>query len=255
MVLLKYKAGKVPEQSSQCYYPKQTAMHKILIVEDHETLGYVLVEYLKLHGFEVALAKTAEDGFKMFKNSTPDLCLLDVSLPGMDGFELATKIKNHQHDAPIIFLTARGLKVDRIKGLKLQADDYLVKPIDEEELVLRITSILRRIYKKQHTPQENYHIGKLLFESKNHLLKWDNESRVLTEKESAILELLCKQKGNLVNRNFILKEVWGKTDQFTARTMDVHLTKIRKHIAADPSVTILNIHGKGFILKEVENVS
>ncbi|MFN2439963.1 MAG: response regulator transcription factor [Chitinophagaceae bacterium] len=227
-------------------------MHKILIVEDHETLGYVLVEYLKLHGFEVMLAKTAEEGLKLFKKNSPHLCLLDVSLPGMDGFELAKKIKDLQIDMPIIFLTARGLKVDRIKGLRLHADDYLVKPVDEEELVLRIQSVLRRVYVKQQSQYESYQIGKLLFEPKNHLLKYDKETTVLTEKESAILQLLCRQKENLVNRNVILREVWGKTDHFTARTMDVHLTKIRKHLAADSTITLVNVHGHGFILKELQ---
>jgi two-component system, OmpR family, response regulator len=189
-------------------------------------------------------------GCKASKISTPHLCLLDVSLPGMDGFELAKKLKEMQPDVPVIFLTARGLKVDKIRGLKLQADDYLVKPVDEEELVLRIQSVLRRSYVKEKQETRNFTIGKLLFEPRNQLLKYEGETRVLTEKESAILELLCSQKENLVSRNFILKEVWGSTDHFTARTMDVHLTKIRKHLSADPNISLVNIHGRGFILKE-----
>ena len=223
-------------------------MYKILIVEDHDTLGYVLVEYLKMHDLEPVLAKTGEDGWNIFKTNMPHLCLLDVSLPGMDGFELAKRIRQVNPDIPLIFLTARGLKVDKIKGLKLQADDYLVKPVDEEELVLRIRSILRRSYARPRDEREVFQIGKMLFESKNHLLKCDREVIVLTEKESAILELLCRQKENLVSRNFILREVWGKSDHYTARTMDVHLTKIRKYLAADPSVSLTNIHGQGFIL-------
>ncbi|HYE53602.1 MAG TPA: response regulator transcription factor [Chitinophagaceae bacterium] len=225
-------------------------MYRILIVEDHETLGYVLVEYLKMHHFEVYLSTSAEDGLIKFKRMSPHLCLLDVSLPGMNGFELAEKIKDAREDMPIIFLTARGLKVDRIKGLRLQADDYLVKPVDEEELVLRVQSVLRRVYSKQARDTEIYTIGKINFEPANQLLKWDKEQQVMTEKESAILELLCKHKENLVNRKLILKEIWGITDLFAARTMDVHLSKIRKYLSVDPTINIVNIHGQGFILTD-----
>lgn len=224
-------------------------MHKILIIEDHETLGYVLVEYLKMRGFEPILETSAEAGLKRMEKVAPHLCLLDVSLPGMDGFEMAKQIKRVQRDLPIIFLTARGLKVDRIKGLMLQADDYLVKPVDEEELVLRIHSVLRRTYSKAATETNVYLIGSLTFEPENHLLKWPDGSRVLTEKEAAILAILSRQKEQLVPRTTILKEAWGKTDQFTARAMDVHLTKLRKHLSVDPSVSIINVHGQGFILK------
>jgi two-component system, OmpR family, response regulator len=179
-------------------------MYKILIVEDHETLGYVLVEYLKMHGFHPMLESTAEAGLKRMTKETPHLCLLDVSLPKMDGFELARRIKQTQKDMPVIFLTARGMKVDKIRGLMLQADDYLVKPVDEEELVLRIRSVLRRSYAKGNTGANVYQIGRMIFEPGNHLLKWDDQTKVLTEKESAILDLLCQQKENLVNRNSIL---------------------------------------------------
>ena len=225
-------------------------MYRILIVEDHETLGYVLVEYLKMHGFEPRLESSAEAGLKTMRVIPPHLCLLDVSLPGMDGFELAKKIRHEQKDMPIIFLTARGLKVDRIRGLMLQADDYIVKPVDEEELVLRIRSVLRRTYPQSHLETAVYRIGLMTFEPGNHMLKWGKESKILTEKESAILQILCRQKENLISRVKILKEVWGRTDHFTARTMDVHLTKLRKHLSVDPSVSILNIHGQGFILRE-----
>lgn len=225
-------------------------MHKILIIEDHETLGYVLVEYLKMNGFHTILETSAESGLKRMVKETPDLCLLDVSLPGMDGFEMAKQIRQTHKDIPIIFLTARGLKVDKIKGFMLQADDYLVKPVDEEELVLRIRSVLRRTYAKASTQTLSYTIGKLVFEPTNNLLKWETGNKILTEKEAAILKILITKKEQLVSRNAILKEVWGKTDQFTARAMDVHLTKLRKHLAADPDVSILNVHGQGFILKE-----
>jgi two-component system OmpR family response regulator len=225
-------------------------MYKILIIEDHETLGYVLVEYLKIHGFHPLLEISAENGLKRMVKDTPHLCLLDVSLPGMDGFEMAKRIRELYRDMPIIFLTARGLKVDKIRGLMLLADDYLVKPVDEEELVLRIRSVLRRSYAKTGLDMATYTIGKLVFEPDNLLLRWEGGSKVLTEKESAILKILIRQKGQLVNRNLILKEVWGKTDQFTARTMDVHLTKLRKHLSEDTTVSLVNIHGQGFILKE-----
>ena len=204
-----------------------------------------------MNGFEVVLSTTAEDGLAKFRKQAFHLCLLDVSLTGMNGFELAENIKNIQPEMPVIFLTARGLKVDRIRGLRLQADDYLVKPIDEEELVLRIQSVLRRAYGKDARERPVYTIGKISFEPGNQLLTADSEQRIITEKESSILEFLCKHKENLVNRKLILKEIWGATDQFTARTMDVHLSKIRKCLSAlDESVRILNIHGQGFILTE-----
>jgi two-component system, OmpR family, response regulator len=225
-------------------------MHRILIIEDHETLGYVLTEYLKMHGFDPVLETSAEDGLKRLQKELPHLCLLDVSLPGMDGFEMAKRIRQLHRDMPLIFLTARGLKVDRIKGLMLHADDYLVKPIDEEELVLRIRSVLRRAYPGNKTAVDQYTVGKLTFEPANHLLKWDGGATTLTEKEAAILHMLCRQKGNLVPRNSILKEVWGRSDQFSARTMDVHLTRLRKHLSVDPAVSIGNVHGQGFILTE-----
>jgi DNA-binding response OmpR family regulator len=225
-------------------------MYKILIVEDHEALGYVLVEYLKLNSFETALVKTGEDGLIEFQKYNPHLCLVDVSLPGIDGFEFAQQVKRIQKEIPLIFLTARGLKIDRIKGLKLQADDYLVKPIDEEELVLRINSVLRRVYPETKRDQHNYKLGSLVFEPKNHLLKNGSNTVILTEKEAAILDTLCRHKEKLVNKNLIMREVWGNTDYFTSKTMAVHLSKIRKYLAADPSINILNVHGQGFILKE-----
>src|SRR4051812_40885179 len=228
-------------------------MDKILIIEDHETLGYVLVEYLRMNGFEPMLETSAEAGLMRMKKELPHLCLLDVSLPGMDGFEMAKKIKSMHKEIPIIFLTARGLKVDKIKGLKLEADDYLVKPIDEEELVLRIRSVLRRSSPALHSVNTEYKIGKLIFEPANHLLRWNNGSVILTEKESSILHVLIQRKEQLISRNVILKEVWGKADLFSARTMDVHLTKLRKHLSVDPDVTILNVHGQGFILKSPQS--
>lgn len=224
-------------------------MDKILIIEDHETLGYVLVQYLKLHGFDPVLETSAENGLKRLTKETPDLCLLDVSLPGMDGFEMAKQIRLTHKDIPIIFLTARGLKVDKIRGFMLQADDYVVKPVDEEELILRIRAVLRRTQTKTTEAVTTHNIGKLIFEPDNQILKWENGMKVLTEKESSILHILVKQKGQLVSRNAILREVWGKTDQFTARTMDVHLTKLRKYLSEDSTVSIMNIHGQGFILK------
>jgi two-component system, OmpR family, response regulator len=228
-------------------------MHKILIIEDHETLGYVLVEYLKMHGFIPVLETSAESGLKRLEKEIPHLCLLDVSLPGMDGFEMAKQIRQVHRDLPIIFLTARGLKVDKIRGFMLQADDYLVKPVDEEELVLRIRSVLRRSYASHGEEKTVFSIGKFSFEAHNHLLRWDGGSRVLTEKESSILKILIRQKEQLVSRTSILKEVWGKTDQFTARTMDVHLTKLRKYLSEDAAVSIVNVHGQGFVLRERES--
>lgn len=229
-------------------------MYKILIVEDHQTLGYVLVEYLKMHGFDAYLETSAEAGLKRITTRSPHLCIIDLSLPGMDGFEMAKEIRKADKELPFIFLTARGLKIDRIKGLKLQADDYLVKPVDEEELVLRIRSILRRAYPTK-TAVETYQVGDLVFEVDNRLLKGKNQSQILREKETAILQMLCEQKGKLVSRNSMLKAIWGKTDQFTARAMDVHLTRLRKHLSVDDSIVLQNVHGQGFILSDGQSIT
>ena len=225
-------------------------MTNLLIVEDHETLGYVLKEYLSLHGYKITLIQDGNEALNAFKRLMPDLCILDVMLPNVDGFQIAESIKSYKPEVPIIFLTARALKVDKIKGFKLGADDYIVKPVDEEELLLRINSVLKRVYSNNTNPNDYFDIGRLRFEYCNRTIIADDKNFLLTEKESEILAALCERKGNLVSRDAIMKRVWRQTDYFTARTMDVHLSKIRKLLSIDSSIKIINVHGKGFILSD-----
>lgn len=226
-------------------------MQRILIAEDHETLGYVLKEYLSINGYEISLATNGKEAVASFKKFNPHLCILDVMLPEKDGFEIANEIKAIDDNIPIIFLTAKSLKVDKIKGFRLGADDYIVKPVDEEELILRIRSILKRSYPALSMQYEEIAVGELLFDPQKRVLSHKGSARLLTEKETAILYLLAINKGRLVSRKEILNKVWGATDYFTIKTMNVHLSKLRKHLAADDKVSILNVHNKGFILQEL----
>jgi DNA-binding response OmpR family regulator len=226
-------------------------MYRILIAEDHETLGYVLKEYLSINGYDVILAINGNEAVRYFKQFQPHLCILDVMLPEMDGFEIAGKIKAIENNIPIIFLTAKALKVDKVKGFKLGADDYIVKPVDEEELILRIKSILKRSYPGFTIQGPEIAIGNFLFDPKKRILAYKEHIQTLTEKENSILYLLAASKGDLVSRKDILNKIWGATDYFTIRTMDVHLSKLRKHLAADQNISIINVHNKGFILREL----
>jgi two-component system OmpR family response regulator len=223
-------------------------MYSILIAEDHESLGYVLKEYLTMNGFRITLVTNGNDALAAFEKQQYDLCLLDVMLPGCNGFEAAAEIKMQHPSVPVIFLTARALKVDKIKGFKLGADDYIVKPADEEELLLRIQSVIKRAYPPAVKTTACFSIGKIQFEPTNLVLFMGRQRIMLTEKEAHILTILAEQKGNLVPRKYILREIWNESSYFTARTMDVHLTKLRKHLAMDPEVQIVNVHGKGFVL-------
>ncbi|MEL6923997.1 MAG: response regulator transcription factor [Bacteroidota bacterium] len=224
-------------------------MAKILLAEDDDTLGYVLKSYLELKGFEVTWAKDGAEGLAAFAKSKFDLGLLDVMMPQMDGFTLAEKLKLQQDQLPIIFLTARALKVDKLKGFNLGADDYIVKPIDEEELVARINAVLRRT---QRGTQEAtlFSIGAYTFDVKNQKLSLGDNDQYLTERETQILHLLCQHKGNLLSRKLVLQTLWGKSDYFNRRSMDVFISKLRKYLSQDERIQITNVHGSGFILSD-----
>ncbi len=225
-------------------------MGKILLVEDDESFGYILQEYLELHDFEVTLSKDGEAGLKTFNEQTFDLCLLDVMMPLKDGFTLAKEIREIDPDIPFMFLTAKALKVDKLKGFRLGCDDYIVKPIDQELLIARIKALIKRTTTDNPDRNNTYHIGKYHFDYNNQLLSFGEESQRLTEKEAKILQLLCENKHEVLDRNKALKNVWGKSDFFNRKSMDVFIHKLRQYLKADPAVQIVNVHGKGFVLQD-----
>lgn len=226
-------------------------MNSILLVEDDHNLGYILKEYLQMHDFSVEWAKDGEEGLKAFKAGRFNICILDVMMPRMDGFALAERLKEQDPAIPLIFLTARALKVDKLKGFKAGCDDYLVKPVDEEELIARIQAVLRRSGQVSRDPKtEPYDIGAFEFLVRNQQLVHGGKVQSLTKKETRVLQLLCEAKGSLVESDKILREVWGENSYFTRRSMDVFISKLRKYLGSDERVKIQNMHGKGYILED-----
>jgi DNA-binding response OmpR family regulator len=221
----------------------------ILLVEDDASFGYILKEYLALHGFEVWWLKDGAEALRSIRQTRYDLCILDIMLPGADGFEIARALKASSAATPFIFLTARSLKVDKLKGFQQGCDDYEVKPVDEELLLAKIHAILNRSGRSSHAMPEQtvYSIGAYTFDAANHTLRWKEEMQLLTEKETALLALFCAHQNRLLERSRVLKDVWGVADLFSRKSMDVFVTRLRKYFAKDPSVKIINIHSKGFI--------
>ncbi len=223
-------------------------MPKILLVEDDESLGFVIKDNLEQSGFEIELQKNGKAGLIAYKTNTYDLALLDVMLPEMDGFTLSEHIKAINNDFPIIFLTAKSLNEDRIKGLKLGADDYISKPFNMEELVLRIEAILKRVGKKEGKPSTKLQIGQFYFEPKNLKLILGKTEQQLTLKESELLKLFIDNKNQTITRETILVALWGNDDYFKGRSLDVFVTRLRKYLSKDASIKLTNVHGVGFRL-------
>lgn len=219
---------------------------KILLAEDDLNLGILLVDYLDNEGFEVKLCKDGALGLKAFHAGTYDLCLLDVMMPLVDGFKLAKEIRAKDENMPIIFITAKSLKADKLKGYGLGADDYVTKPFDEEELLWKIKAIIRRVPDTKNKT-EIFHIGAYTFEYHNQSLILGNQARRITEKESDILKYLCEHKNHIIKREDMLKALWGENDYFLGRSLDVFITKIRKYLKDDPKLSIENVFAVGFI--------
>lgn len=221
---------------------------KILLCEDDENLGMLLREYLQAKGFTTELCADGELGYKAFLKTKFDICVLDVMMPKKDGFTLAKEIRNSNQDIPIIFLTAKTLKEDILEGFKIGADDYITKPFSMEELVFRIEAIIRRTKGKKNKESTVYRIGKFTFDTQKQLLCLGDEQRKLTTKENELLALLCSHANEILQRDFALKTIWIDDNYFNARSMDVYITKLRKHLKDDPTIEIINIHGKGYKL-------
>jgi DNA-binding response OmpR family regulator len=222
---------------------------RILLAEDDPNLGMLLQNYLAIKEYDPVLAADGAQAMKLFRKEKFALCLLDVMMPEMDGFTLAKEIRAIEPNIPVIFLTAKNLKEDVIEGFRSGADDYITKPFSMEELVYRIEAILRRSVKREpEASQDQYMIGEFTFDVSRQTLTHKGESQKLTTKESELLQLLCRHRNEVLERNFALKSIWIDDNYFNARSMDVYITKLRKYLKKDPAVEILNIHGKGYKL-------
>jgi DNA-binding response OmpR family regulator len=229
---------------------ENTQAIKIILVEDDVNLGLLLRDFLETSGFEVSLFRDGVSGLNGFRKHDFDFCILDLMLPGIDGFTVAEKIKEINIDIPVIILSARSLKEDKIKGFRLGIDDYITKPFDEEELLYRIKAIMNRI--RQENPKVTLNlprIGKFVFDQGNQLLVDGENSRRLTLKETMITGLLVKSKNNMVKREEIMTAVWGDSDYYTGRSLDVFVSKIRSYLKSDPDVNIVTIPTVGYILE------
>ncbi|HEY4785022.1 MAG TPA: response regulator transcription factor [Bacteroidales bacterium] len=222
---------------------------RILLAEDDENLGILLKDYLQAKNYEADLLTDGEKAFKSFQRNLYDLCILDVMMPIKDGFTVAKEIRAINKDIPIMFLTAKSLKDDILLGFKIGADDYLTKPFNMEELLFRIEAILRRTKaESKFSGQTVYKLGKYTFDFQKQALTSDETVHKLTTKESELLKLLCDNLNDVLERNYALKSIWEDDSYFNARSMDVYITKLRKYLKDEPSVEILNVHGKGFKL-------
>ncbi len=224
---------------------------KILLVEDDPNFGSILKDYLVMNDFDVTLAKNGMEGFEKFKKESYDLCILDVMMPYKDGFTLAREIRDKNKEIPIIFLTAKTMKEDVLKGYKVGADDYLNKPFDSEVLLMKIKAIMQR--KSSEVKAENtkfeFTIGKFHLNSKLRFLTFENEEPIkLSPKENELLKMLALYENDLMPREVALTKIWRDDNYFTSRSMDVYIAKLRKYLKADENVEILNIHGEGFRL-------
>ncbi|MCD8281852.1 MAG: response regulator transcription factor [Prevotella sp.] len=221
---------------------------KVLLCEDDENLGMLLREYLQAKGYTTVLCTDGDTGFKEFLKEKFDICVLDVMMPKKDGFTLAQDIHAAQADMPIIFLTAKTLKEDILEGFKIGADDYITKPFSMEELVFRMEAIFRRVRGKKSRENTIYKLGRFTFDTQKQILAIDDKQTKLTTKENELLSLLASHSNEILQRDYALKTIWIDDNYFNARSMDVYITKLRKHLKADPQIEIINIHGKGYKL-------
>ncbi|MCF8370215.1 MAG: response regulator transcription factor [Bacteroidales bacterium] len=223
-------------------------MTKILLVEDDENLGSLLQEYLKAKNYNADWAKDGEKGYKAFMNQNYDVCILDIMMPYKDGLSLAKDIRSINSEIPIIFLSAKSMQEDVIEGFRAGGDDYMKKPFSMEELLFRIDALIRRSNKHKENQPEIFHLGKFLFDPNKRTLMHNDAVTKLTTKESELLKLLCENRNEVLERNYALQKIWRDDTYFNARSMDVYITKLRKLLSSEPTIEIINVHGKGFKL-------
>lgn len=225
---------------------------KILLAEDDANLGTILSNFLKAKSFDVTLCIDGEIALQRYKEKVFDFIILDVMMPNKDGLTVAKEIRNTDKEVPILFLTAKSMEEDKLKGFASGGDDYLTKPFSMEELIARINAISRRTYKEGKRETE-FEIGDILYDYNKQELIIANEAQKLTTKENELFYLLVKNEGDVLDRNDALKHVWGDDNYFNGRSMDVYITKLRKYLNKSEQISIINVHGKGFKLLAEEN--
>lgn len=223
---------------------------KVLLAEDDKNLGSVLTSYLEAKGFPTTLCINGQEAIDQFKQDRFDFCIIDVMMPIKDGFTLAKEIRMIDQKIPILFLTAKSMQEDKLKGFELGADDYLTKPFSMEELLMRMRAIIRRINesKKDESTISRYKLGNFDFDYNRQILKSERIEQKLTSKETELLKLLCENTNQVLDRSIALKKIWLDDSYFNARSMDVYITKLRKYLKSDPTIELLNVHGIGFKL-------
>jgi len=222
---------------------------KVLLAEDDRDFGNILSQYVTISGFDVTLARDGNEAWQLFLQEKPDICVLDVMMPEMDGFTLGEKIKKESPELPVIFLTAKSLKEDIVRGLKIGADDYITKPFDPEVLMLKINNILKRAYSSSN---DEFRISGTILKYNTLELLCGNTKEKLTLKEALLLKYFIINKNKILAREDILTEIWGEDDYFLGRSMDVFISRLRKYISEDKNIDIRTVRGTGFILEEID---
>ncbi|HSY76296.1 MAG TPA: response regulator transcription factor [Bacteroidia bacterium] len=225
----------------------ETTKPRVLLAEDDDSLGMLMKDFLLAKGFEVELCVNGKKAFDTFSKKDFDLCILDVMMPEKDGFTVAKEIRMTNKHIPIIFLTAKSMKEDIIEGFNKGGDDYITKPFNTEELLVRINAVMRRS-RPANEGADEFQVGLYHFNYKSQSLEFKGDHQKLTTKEAELLKLLCINQNDVLDRNFALKAIWHDDSYFSSRSMDVYVTKLRKFLKDDPKVQIINIHGKGFKL-------
>ncbi|MCF8228327.1 MAG: response regulator transcription factor [Bacteroidales bacterium] len=222
----------------------------VLLAEDDKNLGTILKSYLEAKGFPTTLTVDGQEAYEAFQKDTFDFCIIDIMMPVKDGFSLAKDIRKENKSIPILFLTAKSMQEDKLKGFELGADDYITKPFSMEELLARMKAIIRRYMEKNETEKSAnvFSLGEFVFDYNRQLLKINSKEQKLTSKESELLRMLCLNVNNVLDRSEALKNIWQDDSYFNARSMDVYITKLRKYLKEDPNVELLNVHGIGFKL-------
>jgi len=222
---------------------------KVLVAEDDRDFGNILTQYITISGFDVTLGRDGKEAWELFNHGKFDICVLDVMMPEMDGFTLAEKIKEAHPEVPVIFLTAKSLKEDIVRGLKIGADDYITKPFDPEVLILRINNILKRVYSSSN---DEFKISQTVLKYNTLELISGNTKEKLTLKEAQLLKYFIINKNKILAREDILTEIWGEDDYFLGRSMDVFISRLRKYVSDDKNIDIRTVRGTGFILEEIK---
>ena len=223
---------------------------KVLLAEDDKNLGNVLKTYLEVKGFETILCINGQEAYNAFEKGGYGFCIVDVMMPVKDGFTLVKEIREKDKHIPVLFLTAKSMQEDKMRGFQVGGDDYLTKPFSMEELLMRMQAILRRVNEKSGSEIRNnvYQIGKYQFDFNRQILRMAEKEQKLTSKEAALLRLLAINLNQVLDRSYALKEIWNDDSYFNARSMDVYITKLRKFLKLDPTVELINVHGIGFKL-------